>query len=88
MDHIILIENMDFGDATKTIAAGDRIIWQNNDAMGHSAVRETVPTFDTGIIEKGQRSEPVEFLNPTSAEGIEYHCRQHPFMRARIVVTP
>ena len=87
MDHLILIEDMAFADPVKTITIGDRMIWQNNDAMGQTASRTEAPSFDTGIIAHGHQSGPITFSEITSAEGIDYHCLPHPFMRAKLIVS-
>ena len=78
------IVNMAFDPAVIDIQVGDTITWANQDAMGHSACRDSHPAFDTGLIAAGNIPDPIGFTTPGS---FDYFCRQHRFMVARVVVS-
>jgi len=78
------IDNMEFSPAEISIRVGDTVTWTNQDAVGHSACRDKPPTFDTGLMAKGDTSEPIQFHVQGS---FDYFCRQHHLMTAKVVVT-
>lgn len=86
MDHTIIIQRFAYAEPNKTIAVGDSVVWENQDAMSHTATRQSQPSFDTGMIPSGGRSAPQMFSIPSPPNGLEYYCRPHPFMRARLHV--
>ena len=84
-DYTIKIENSAYNPASLSIKSGDRIIWENNDGMAHTATRMADPAFDTGLIRPGNKSAPITISS--RAGTLEYTCRPHPFMGGKIVVT-
>jgi plastocyanin len=61
------------------VAAGDRITWTNRDFVPHSV---TAPGVESGDLGEGKSWSYV-----ASKKGaMEYICRLHPMMRARIIV--
>ena len=70
-----------FVPATKTVAAGTRITWTNNDTVPHS-VTASDNHFDSGPIQPGQTFEWTADGSGT----IAYHCIFHPSMTAELTV--
>ena len=68
------------------IEVGDSVQWTNRDNMGHTATREEVPAFDTGVLRRNTTSAPVLFTNVSDDDGFKYHCTPHPAMHGRIIV--
>jgi plastocyanin len=89
MDHVIEIRDLQFNPPNGepvVVAVGDKVKWHNNDGAMHNAVRRDAPTFATRLLGKDETSDPITFDSPTSAEGIEYACGPHPFMKGRLIV--
>jgi plastocyanin len=72
---------MSFSPASATVSAGQSVVWQNADAITHTA---TGGDFDTGPIGPGQTSAPVTF---STAGARPYHCTIHPSMTGTLTVT-
>lgn len=83
--HIVRIENHTYLPSSLSIQRGDTVVWENDDAMSHTATRAEDPKFDTGLIRSGTRSSAITFDVPTGTYG--YICRPHPFMHGQIVVS-
>jgi plastocyanin len=86
--HVIEISHHKFEPAELTIKVGDAVVWHNNDHVDHSAMRDSNPLFDTGLLSFDKRSSPVWFSQPSPASGFDYHCLPHPNMVGAIVVEP
>lgn len=76
------IEDFAFVPGTVTIKVGTTVTWTNKDSVGHSATSDD-GIFDSGILGKGS-SFSYTF---TTAGTYGYHCKQHTYMEATIVVT-
>jgi plastocyanin len=63
------------------VAPGTTIIWTNAGQVAHSVTAED-GSFDSGLIESGQRR-PVLFSKPGT---FPFHCTPHPFMRGEVIV--
>lgn len=88
---IVKITIKDFkynGGQPVTLNVGDKVVWFNADDMPHTATAagESAQSFDTGILQPGQASEPITFLATSGAAGFTYSCGVHPGMRGSIVV--
>jgi plastocyanin/uncharacterized membrane protein len=80
--HVIIIKQMRFNPSELTVHPGDRIKWENQDIYAHTATADD-KSFDSGLIEPGQ-----SWTTTLSNAGtLGYHCRPHPNMTARIVVS-
>jgi len=81
----IHIRSFMFTAATATVAAGHTVTWINDDVVPHTATAQTThgKLWDTGQIVPGS-SMTVRFSKPGN---YAYQCDDHPFMRARIIVT-
>jgi plastocyanin len=71
-----------------TINAGDSVVWFNADDMPHTATADDneAQSFDTGILQPGQASEPIVFLAASGPAGFTYSCGVHPRMQGSVVV--
>jgi plastocyanin len=79
-EHVVVISGMTFDPPVLTIAAGDRVVWQNHDLVPHTA---TAP----GRFDSGQVQPNATFTLTLSRKGdVDYACTLHPTMKARIVV--
>jgi plastocyanin len=76
----VTIEKLSFEPAEINAAAGDTIEWINKDAVAHTATADGV--FDVLI----QPHKSASFVLK-SAGALNYFCRFHPNMRARIIVS-
>ncbi|RUV53679.1 MAG: amicyanin [Mesorhizobium sp.] len=79
------IRNFAFHPARVEINPGDKVIWRNHDHMGHSALRQREPLFDTGVLLSGESSLPITFDAESDNEGFEYFCEPHPQMKGTVV---
>jgi len=75
------IKDFAFSPSTLTIKKGDSVKWTNKDSVRHTATSDD-GVFDSPLLSDGESftftfNEAGEFL---------YHCRPHPYMRARIIV--
>ncbi len=77
----ITIQNMAFSPASLTVKVGDKVIWTNQDSVGHSATADD-SSFDTGVIAQGQSGS----FTFSKAGTYTYHCSVHPSMKATIIV--
>lgn len=81
------IEDMEFGslmasDSVTTIAAGQTVMWTNNDSVSHTATADD-NSWGTGTMKPGG-----SFVRRFDTVGTyTYHCSYHPEMTGTIVVT-
>jgi plastocyanin len=69
------------------IEPGDSVVWVNNDRMPHSATRsEGSDDFNTGILQSGDKSEPIIFLRESGPDGFSYGCIVHEGMQGKVIV--
>ena len=80
--HQVTIVNMAFQPASLTIAAGDTVVFANQDNAPHTATADA-GGFDTGRLTKGQS---VALTFP-SAGSFAYHCAVHPRMVGSVTVS-
>ena len=81
-EHTVLIKNFSFEPADLSIAAGDSVVFLNEDGAPHTATDEA-GTFDTGRLNRGQAA-TITFA---SASSFSYFCAFHPTMKATLTVT-
>lgn len=79
--HRVAIQNFLFRPATLTVAAGDTVVWANEDFVPHTATAQG-GTFDSGNLDaKG------EWRWVAGAPGsYAYVCTLHPTMKGEVVV--
>jgi plastocyanin len=80
------IEGFAFKPDRVVIAVGDSVKWVNKDKAVHTAERSAKPTFNTGPLAQGA-SKAIRFDEASAAEGFDYICGPHSFMKGIVVVT-
>ena len=80
--HQVTIVNMSFQPANLTIAAGDTVVFANQDNAPHTATSDT-GAFDTGRLTGGASAQ----LTFPSAGEFAYHCDIHRMMKGTITVS-
>jgi len=75
------------------VPVGNTIVWDNQDTVPHTATSGTGPQdpesaqlFDTGIINGGEESTPVELQGVSEGQTIPYYCIVHPYMTSELTV--
>jgi plastocyanin len=79
--HTVVIDGMEFKPAVVHVKAGDTIVWENKDVVPHTV------TAPARRVESGDVVTGTSWRWRAAGPGtIDYVCRFHPMMRARIVV--
>jgi plastocyanin len=85
--------NPDYDPEAAQVPVDNSIVWDNQDTVPHTATSGTGPQdpnsaqlFDTGIINGGEESAPVELQGVSEGQTIPYHCIIHPYMTAELTV--
>jgi plastocyanin len=83
----------DFDPDKAQVPMGNKVIWDNQDTVPHTATSGTGPqdpnnakAFDTSIINPGEQSPAVELKGVSQGQSIPYHCMIHPYMTGQITV--
>ena len=79
--HQVVIQGMAFNPPSLSIAAGDTVVFTNQDAAPHTATSDD-GLFDTGRLSQGQSAQ----LTFSAAGTYPYYCAIHPSMRGTITV--
>ena len=82
--HRVSIEAMRFNPETLIVAPGDRVVWENQDLVPHTATAAGAQAFDSRTIAPGASWSRVF---PTSGR-FAYVCTLHPTMKATLTVRP
>ena len=77
--------SMSYDPSPATVRVGQTVAWRNADTLPHTASQTGSSGFDTGTVAVGATSAPIRI---TAAGSLDYFCRIHPAMRARLDVTP
>ena len=77
------IKNFRFDPDAITVPAGTTVIWTNQDSTPHT-VTSTSGLFDSGVMDQGENFSYV-FQDPGT---YDYYCLIHPYMKAKVIVTP
>ena len=80
--HTVTIEGMKFQPEELTIAAGDVVVWVNNDLVAHTATSSEAGIFDSQLIAPDQS---WRFTARQKGE-FAYVCTYHPTMKAMLLV--
>jgi plastocyanin len=75
----VVIENMTYTPATRTVRRGTTVTWINRDLVPHTV---TGKGLDSGSIAPGGSWT----FTPTTAGSVDYRCAYHPTMKATLVV--
>jgi len=79
--HAVRIEGMKFVPERLEVAAGDTIVWTNQDIVPHSV------TAAAAKVESGELQQGKSFRLVARKKGeIDYICRLHPVMKGIVVV--
>lgn len=77
----VTIRDFEFEPDTVTIRAGGTVTWMNEGPSTHTV------SADDGSFESGDLARGATFSYTFEQPGTySYHCKPHPFMRARVVV--
>src|SRR3712207_2813938 len=84
----------DYDPDPAEVPAGNSIVWNNEDTVPHTATSGTGPQdpasaqlFDTGIVNGGEESTPVQLQGASEGQTIPYYCIVHPYMTAELTIT-
>lgn len=78
----VTIDKLVFAPADVKAKVGDTIEWVNKDALAHTATA-TNKDWDVLIPPKKTAKQVL-----TKAGAVDYFCKFHPNMKARVIVTP
>jgi plastocyanin len=86
--------NPDYEPDDAQVPLNTEVVWQNADTVPHTATAGTGPEdpnsgqiFDTGIINNGESSAPMELVGAAEGDEIAYYCQVHPYMTSSLTVT-
>ena len=86
--------NPDYEPDQAQVPLNTKVVWENADSVPHTATSGSGPedassgqVFDTGIINGGESSAPMELAGAAEGDEIAYHCQVHPYMTSSLTVT-
>ena len=86
--------NPDYDPDDAQVPLNTKVVWENADSVPHTATSGTGPEdansgqiFDTGIINNGESSAPMELAGAAEGDEIAYYCQVHPYMTSSLTVT-
>jgi plastocyanin len=86
--------NPDYEPDAAQVPLNTEVVWENADSVPHTATSGSGPEdansgqiFDTGIINNGESSAPIELAGAAEGDEIAYYCQVHPFMTSALTVT-
>ena len=78
----INIKSYAFSPVELKIKKGDTVTWTNNDAVSHTVTSDSGSELNSDALPQGE-----SYSHTFNAQGTyEYHCKPHPFMKAKIIV--
>ena len=77
--------SMSYEPNPATMRVGQTVSWRNADSLPHTSSQTVSGGFETGTIAVGATSAPIRI---TTAGSLDYFCRIHPAMTARLDVSP
>ncbi len=80
--HTVIIDNFAFSPATITISTGEKVVWRNDDNVGHTVTSDSGSELDSPLLSQGQTYEHTF----NTAGSFPYHCTPHSFMTATVIV--
>lgn len=81
-EYVIIVDDMQFGEAPAELQVGDVIIWKNNDIFQHTATAVD-GSFDVDLPANSEAR-----LTVSKSGQIDFYCRYHPTMTGSLVVSP
>jgi len=92
-ENAIIMEGNDFQPEAATVSLNDNVAWVNNDPRAHTATSGTGSSdpnsgkiFDTGIINDGGKSPPIQLEGIDVGDEITYYCMVHPSMTGKLII--
>jgi plastocyanin len=92
-ENSIIMEGNDFQPEAATVSLNDSVVWINNDPRAHTATAGTGSSdpnsgkiFDTGIINDGGKSVPIQLEGVDVGDEITYYCMVHPSMTGKLII--
>jgi plastocyanin len=84
--NMVIIDNLAFGPESLSVKVGTTVTWRNDDTASHTITFEDSSLAD----QSSDLTAPGKTFKHTfdSAGTFSYHCTPHPFMKAKIIVTP
>jgi plastocyanin len=80
----VTIAKLVYAPAEITLHVGDTVIWVNNDAIAHTATAaKNAPGGPWEVMVPPGKSATMQMM---TAGTIDYYCRFHPNMKARLIV--
>jgi plastocyanin len=83
----------DYDPDAAQVPVGNSIVWDNQDTVPHTSTSgsgpqdpESAQLFDTGIINGGEESTPVELQGVSEGQTIPYYCIVHPYMTSELTI--
>jgi plastocyanin len=83
----------DYDPDAAQVPVGNSIVWDNQDTVPHTSTSGTGPQdpesgqlFDTGIVNGGEESTPVELQGVSEGQTIPYYCIVHPYMTSELTI--
>jgi plastocyanin len=84
----------DYEPDAAQVPLNTKVVWENADSVPHTATSGSGPDdansgqiFDTGIINNGESSAPIELAGAAEGDEIAYYCQVHPYMTSALTVT-
>ena len=77
--------SMSYDPNPAVVRVGQTVAWRNADSLPHTSSQTGSGGFETGTVAAGATSAPIRM---TTAGNLDYFCRIHPAMTARLDVTP
>jgi plastocyanin len=73
-----------FIPSNSIVEMGDRLTWENQDYIAHTATSSDGTTFDTGNVLPGSS---VSIIVPHHQGVITYYCKIHPWMIGTVTIS-
>jgi len=80
----VTIDNFAFAPADLSVGTGTTVTWKNQDQIDHTVTSDDGATFNSGAFAPGKTFQVVAGAPGTYT----YACEIHPFMKAKLIVTP
>ena len=80
----VAIDNFAFVPAELSIPAGTTVTWVNHDPVGHTVTADDGTSFASSAFTQGAMFQVAAGQPGTYT----YFCQIHPFMKAKLIVTP
>jgi plastocyanin len=81
----------DYDPDAGEVPLGNTVVWVNEDNTLHTATSgapgSQTEAFDTGFLDPGAESDPVEIAGAAVGDAFDYFCQVHPYMLATLTIT-